>query len=295
MTFCLFLFGLILVVLTGIFWIYYAVSNHKYKVGVASVCKFLVVMGCCLCVCAIAGSFSFDFPFGRGSWSARLQQANKDADAIKSMRNDVETITKNAEEARSVSIESKNLAKELMEKNEKLNLLYVVAQQKQKDIEELITVISLIASAENDSRKALNLLKSLNEDGKHKYGDIINRAIIKIRTQFISIDPAFLVAPWRNDISTSNLTIEQVMTKYRSDQAFFHADIVVAIKESTMFTNKEKMSFFADVLRDDESLAATFLAGKFLVELAQDKNLIWKPFLTDEVLDWWARHKSIIR
>jgi len=54
------------------------------------------------------------------------------------------------------------------------------------------------------------------------------------------------------------------------------------------------MSFFVDILKDDDSLTATFLAGKYFVEAASDSSLKWSPFSTKPLLDWWAEHADSI-
>ena len=61
-----------------------------------------------------------------------------------------------------------------------------------------------------------------------------------------------------------------------------------------MIDKKDKMAFYINVLRNDDSLGATFLAGKYFVQAASDADLKWRPFSTKPLLDWWAANHNFI-
>jgi len=54
------------------------------------------------------------------------------------------------------------------------------------------------------------------------------------------------------------------------------------------------LAFFAEILKDDTSLDATYYAGKYFVELANDAGLQWSPFNVGPLLEWWKSQEAQI-
>lgn len=72
--------------------------------------------------------------------------------------------------------------------------------------------------------------------------------------------------------------------EYKVAIRVFKADLVNTAWKSTVLSKKQKMKFFVDVLKKDNSLTATFYAGKYFVEAAADNDLKWNPFITKNLL-----------
>jgi hypothetical protein len=81
------------------------------------------------------------------------------------------------------------------------------------------------------------------------------------------------------------LSLLHLKREYRNADRIYKADLVETIWKSEAISARDKMNFFADILKDDDSLGATNLAGKHFVKATSDSNLKWSPFSTKPLLD----------
>lgn len=293
------LLGLLMIInsliLTG-FWL---IGENTHKGWVVTICIIFIFVGMFFILQDRAIEISLK---GIGTIKAAAKQATVDAELIDSIkqrieaqRSTIDLVAKSADEAKALSTEARQLTKDVSEKNEQLDDLYNQAQKKQKELEEITEISRLVIAVENDSRQAFNKLKQ-TLDSNSKFRELTINAIIKARTAYRVIEPGYVIIDWdKLGLDPKKLNIEQFRQVYSKASVAYHSNIVNLIKESGIIPNKEKMKFFVNVLKDDDSLMATFYAGKFFSELTQDKNLVWEPYNIDPLLKWWDANNDKVQ
>lgn len=275
-------------------------KKHRGVTVIAGLCFLCFLMGFALINHDLIGEFNF---FGNSmKLRETVKQAQFDAKTIADLKTSVEAQGKTVELAAKSAADASKLTEEVTKKNEQMNTqlteldkLFAEAKAKQKDIEELTTISALIVTAQNDGRPALDGLRTLSENKSYRYAALAQYAIANLKTQYLSSPPGYLLIPWEEGVEPEKFNIEQFRVKYKAVSPLFHAHIVNLIYKSNIISKKDKMQFFADILKDDLSIKATFYAGEFFANLSQDKELKWKPYWTEPLLEWWTKNKDKIQ
>lgn len=180
----------------------------------------------------------------------------------------------------------------LEEKIAELNSLISEATSKLQEIESITEFLKVTIAAQNDDRRAFDKLVSWIDDKLFPMRKEAVSTWVKIRADYGGpIEPGYMNFPWPKDIDPNKLSISDLRKIYTSSVSLYHAYLVNFINEKTDISKKDRMAFFIDVLKDDESLIATSYAGKFF---AKDVGVEWKHFVIEPLLNWWDKNKDKI-
>jgi len=237
-----------------------------------------------------------------GTIKAAAQQATIDAKVVGDLKKRVEAQSATVDLVADSASKAHDLIEELSKKNE-------VAETKIKEIETASSTVhntitelqetakfsSMVAVAQNDDRHSFNHLAEWVDNKSSPYWQHAADAVVKIRTQFVGpIQPIFANVPWAEGTDPKQLPLAQLKREYQSAVRIYKADLIHTVWNSMVISKKQKMSFLVEVLKDDNSLTATFYAGKFFVEAASDPKLKWSPFYTKPLLDWWEKNANTV-
>lgn len=150
-----------------------------------------------------------------------------------------------------------------------------------------------ILRAENDDRHAFERLLSRINDKADPLMQPAANAYSRILGRYASglMPPPNTIA-WLPEVDPTKLPLSQFRKEYKNASPVFRADIVQRVSQLTDTPRHDKMAFFAEILKDDQSLDATYYAGKQFVALANDIKLTWSPFNVTPLLQWWDTNKA---
>jgi len=150
----------------------------------------------------------------------------------------------------------------------------------------------IVLKAQNDDREAFNELLEWSKDSSFIFQNLAGPTIVQIRSTFSELAlPTYINLTWGRGFDPKKLTLSELRMHYNSVPAHYHTSFLKVIWENKNISKKERMKFLVDVLNKDESLLATYYAGKYFSEEA---SLKWNPFITKPLLDWWEKHKNKI-
>lgn len=237
-----------------------------------------------------------------GTIKAAAEQATVDAQAVADLRKRIESQSATVDLVAESATKAHKLIGDLSQKNRaaeaKMDELETAGSAIQKTISELQETsefTSLVAAAQNDDRTAFNKLNSWVNNKASPYWQHAADAVVRIRTDFGGpIKRGHMNLPWPEGTDPAKLSLASLRQDYRGAARVYKAALVKTVWRSDVIHKKDKMAFFVDILRDDDSLGATFFAGKYFVEATSDPDLKWSPFVTKPLLDWWAAHEDSI-
>lgn len=274
-------------------------TDNTHRVTVLTLCFLAVFAGLAL----VLGDRITELTVkGVGTIKAAVQQAKIDADEIKKIKKRVESQSATVDLVAESAAKAHNLIEDLSLKNqtaetkiEELKSLGVLIQKTTLELQERAVLTSLIASAQNDDRVAFDKLAILGGKKTFKYWQHAADTVVKIRISFGGpIEPGYLNFPWLTGTDPTQLTLARFKQEYKKAIRIYKVSLVQAVWKNSVIGKKDKMSFFVDILKDDDSLIATFYAGQFFVRAAEDSGLKWSPFVAKPLLDWWAEHAESI-
>jgi hypothetical protein len=231
-----------------------------------------------------------------GTIKAAARQATNDAQAVADLRKRIEAQSATVDLVAESATKAHDLIEELSRKNQtaegKIHELETAGSEVQKTVAELketADFMSLVAAAQNDDRTAFNDLTAWVDNRASPYWQHAADAVVRIRTEFGGpIQRGHMKVPWPKDTDPKKLPLTRLRQEYRNAMRIYKADLVETVWKSEVIDTKDKAGFFVEILKDDASLGATFLAGKYFVEAVSAPDLKWSPFLTKPLLDWWA-------
>lgn len=152
-----------------------------------------------------------------------------------------------------------------------------------------------ILRAENDDRRACEKLLSRINDKSDPLMQTAANAYNRILAMYAKgILPSANSKVWPQNVDPTRLPLAHFRKEYHAASPIFRADIVQRVFQLTSTRRHDKMAFFAEILKDDVSLDATYYAGRFFVELANDPGLQWSAFTLAPLLEWWKLHEDQI-
>jgi len=231
-----------------------------------------------------------------GTIKAAAKQAVIDAQAVADLLKRIEAQSATVDLVAESAIKAHDLIEELSRKNQtaegKIHELEAAGSEVQKTVTELketAEFMSLVAAAQNDDRTAFNRLNAWVDNKASPYWQHAADAIVRTRTEFGGpIQRGHMKVPWPQDTDPRKLPLARLKLEYRNAMRVYKADLVETVWKSEVIDAKDKAGFFVEILKNDISLGATFLAGKYFVEVTAAPDLKWSPFLTKPLLDWWA-------
>lgn len=238
-----------------------------------------------------------------GSGTLKLRQrAAVDADAIASIRKRVEAQSATVDLAAESAAEAHALIENLSAKNKtaegkikEIETAGTTIQETITELQETAKFFSTVVAAQTDDRHAFNTLVAWIDNKSYRYRQPAADAVVQIRAEFGGpIKPGFANVPWPQGTDPEQLPLERLRDMYQSSVRLYKTSLVHAVWKSKVISKKAKMAFFVEILEEDDSLGATFYAGKFFVKAAGDPNLKWGPFSTKALLDWWQRNSITV-
>lgn len=273
-------------------------TDHPYKPGAISAGLIAIFVGIYFMVQDRAIEITIEKV---GTIKAAAEQATVDAQAVAKLRSRIEAQSSTVDLVAQSATKAHKLIEDLLLKNRtaeaKINELGSASSAVQETVSKLketAEFMALAADAQNDDRRAFEKLSKWERNKTSPYWEHALGIILQIRTGYNSpfSQIGYLAVPWPKGTDPKKLSLIQLKQEYKKAHRFHKAGLVDAVWKSEVISKKEKMSFFVDILRDDESLCATHLAGKYFAEASSDSNLKWSPFLTKPLLDWWAENHN---
>ena len=237
-----------------------------------------------------------------GTIKAAAEQATVDAQAVADLRKRIEAQSATVDLVAQSATNAHNLIDDLSQKNREaetkigeLEIAGSAIQETIAELQETAEFMSLVAAAQNDDRTAFDKLIEWAKKKESAYWQHAADAIIRIRTEFGGpIIRGHMNVPWPKGTDPTQLSPTRLRQEYSRAIRIYKADLVETVWKSNVIDKKDKMAFYINVLRNDDSLGATFLAGKYFVQAASDADLKWRPFSTKPLLDWWAANHNLI-
>lgn len=268
----LFILGILIILGALIFSLYWAIGEHKNKALVIPLCVLAMLVGISFTFHERAIEITFK---GVGKIKAAAKQATMDAQAIAEIKERIEA------QSATIDLVAKSAAD---------------AEEKIKELESITELSKVALEARSDNRHAFDKLVLWGENQKSAFWELAANTVIKIRAEFNGpIDPGNQKIKWPENINPLRLSIKQIRDEYNKSLPLYHADFVKHINKNTVIPKKEKMQFYIDILKEDGSLTATYYAGKYFINEADDDALKWSPFWTTPLLDWWKQNKDKIK
>jgi hypothetical protein len=235
---------------------------------------------------------------GIGVITAAAERAIADAKEIEQIRKDV------AKQGETIGLVLRD-ANAARSKIEQIDSLLASAEARTATIEETarradegltrIQTVSdftlLLAQAQNDNRVAFNSLVRISEQP----GEFKQLAFNGVQQVLIDIDPlvSIRINPKipleKYGLNSASSSINEFDELYHRIPAYFKPDLLTKIWEAKHLTKKQKLEFFAEVLRTDDSLLGIQRAcSLFNLESKLNKNILG----TNLYLDWWEANKQ---
>jgi len=260
--------GIFLILSSLVFAICWAAGSHPHKAWVIPLCIIVVIVGMFFTLHNRAIEITFK---GVGKIKAAANQATTDAEAIADIKKRIES------QSATVDLVAKSAAE---------------AKNKLQELDMITEVSKSVISAQNDDRRSFDKLTSWVDDKSFPMRKEVANAWVQIRADFGGpLTKGHMNFPWPENIDPNKLSISELRRIYTSADSIYHADLVKFINKKSDISKKDRMGFFIDVIKDDESLIATSYAGRFF---AKEAGVEWKHFIIEPLLDWWNKNKDKI-
>lgn len=232
-----------------------------------------------------------------------LKEASEIKENIKNINKEVTGIRNEVEEHREEISNIAESAQHAINLTEKASDKIIETDKKLSEASLLINKLEdaaqfmvILTAAQNDDREAFNSLSFCVNNKQSPFWKIAANAIIQIRAQFAGpIEPGYMNFTLPSGPNPNELPHPLLVQYFRTTDSLYKAHIIhlVHLREDT--PKFEKMEFMINAVTTCESLTATFYAGKYFVELAQDVNLKWSPFNIKPLTQWWEENREKIK
>lgn len=289
--------GFIIMINAVVLAAWWVCTEHQHKPWAITIGLIAVFVGLCLMLQDRAIEITVEKV---GTIKAAAEQAVVDAQVVGDLRRRIESQSATVDLVAESAKKAHNLINDLSKKNEmaetRVNELENASSEIQNIIDELqetSNFMKLVAAAQNGDRTAYEALVKWTENKQSPFWQHAADTIVSIIVEYTGpFDHRYATVPWPKVLDVKKLPIEYLRKEYRLAVRIFKADLVRAVWESEVVCANDKMSFFVEILKEDDSLSATDLAGKYFVKLSSDPKLVWKPFQTKPLLDWWALNQN---
>lgn len=261
--------GILIILNSLVLTVYWVIGENPHKIWVLFLCGIAIVVGFIFILQDRVIEISNKWV---GTIKTAAKQATIDAKEIATIKERIE--------AQSVTVDlvAKSAAK---------------AEQKLKELETITEFSKITIAAQNDDRRAFDVLESWVENKSFPMRKEAVNVFIKIRADYGGpIEPGYMNFPWPKDVDPNKLSISDLRKIYKSSDSLYHADLVNFIQKRTDMPKEDRMAFFIDVVREDGSLNATSYAGKFF---AKEAGIEWRHFVVEPLLKWWEENKNQIK
>jgi hypothetical protein len=166
------------------------------------------------------------------------------------------------------------------------------ALRKLGDVENSVEFTSVISAVLNDDKVALDRLLKWVDDKNHPLHKSAEQALkpllSKIKTDYVV---ASFDYPWKQDIDMVKLTLLEIQKNYPtgSGMQILKSGLIHAAYNSEVITPKDKLMFFAHVVKTDGSIEAIQSAIKFTNLITSQAFDISK---TNSMIDWYENNIS---
>ncbi|MCM8776359.1 MAG: hypothetical protein NC930_08460 [Candidatus Omnitrophica bacterium] len=161
-----------------------------------------------------------------------------------------------------------------------------------ENLNSVSSFVLLIHQAKNDDRIAFDKILETSHTRGSSYQAIAKTAISQIFSDVSRAENAKvkLPDPWSGK-SLAELPYEDFKKIYQQAIPLYRPSLLWELYNHPMYTSYQKLSFLADVIRNDSSLKALYTACKLVDQVAG----LNKPFTAySSYLDWWTQNKSKI-
>lgn len=293
------LIGILLIFNTLILTIWWVCTDHSYKTWAFFVSLVAIFVGVYFTLQDRAIEITIK---NVGTIKAAAEQAIVDAQAVADLRNRIESQSATVDLVAESATKAHKLIEELSKKNstaegkiDELESAGLVIHKTLADLQETAKFFSLVVAAQNDDRAAFDELVLWVNNKASPFWQHAADALVRIRTDFGGvIERGHMNVQWPEGTNPKQLSLVRLQQVYKNSVRIYKADIVQTVWRSDVIDKKDKMAFFVNILRNDESLGATFAAGKYFVNAVSDPDLTWSPFSIKPLLDWWDSNKDSI-
>lgn len=147
----------------------------------------------------------------------------------------------------------------------------------------------IIMDAQNDNRAAFDKLKQISENKENPFSiqaEMAWHSIYESHTKpyFTPEDLTF-----REGVDPSMLTLLDIEREYNSAPIQIKPSLLGHISGRQDFRIAEKLQFFIDVIKSDQSLKAIEHAGRYFTS---ETKLNVRPLDLEYIVGWWDKHRN---
>ena len=234
---------------------------------------------------------------GVGTIKAAAEKASADVEAIAALRQRIEAQSATVDLVARQATDAKEMADKLGEKTataEKkltgIDEALTTARGKVDELEQISRFTRTVLAAQNDDRRAFDQLNVWARDSAFKFRTEASAAWSTILNEHAkSFYMSGFTVPWREGIDPGKLTIAELKAQYSNAPVYLRPALIEYVWKRDDISKVQRMSFLADVVRQDASLQAVEYAGRLLSNALEARL---KPLATEELLQVWEKKKG---
>lgn len=218
-----------------------------------------------------------------GSIKTAAIQATGDAAEIAAIKRRIEAQAATVDLVAGKATEAERLSRELEATLGK-------AQETVGRLEALASFTNTVVAAQNDDRKAFDQLETWGLDSTFPYQKSAAQAFETIFNDSAHPLAVHYDVPWKAGIDPSKQTFQELKDIF--EQAH-HKEVKYSLLQYIQSRNdialKDRLDFFASVMRTSESLSTVEIAGRCFTQLTKQKI---KPLAVRFLLKWWSENQD---
>lgn len=228
--------------------------------------------------------------------SAALEQVTLDAKKTAQLKQQMEAQIAAVDSAASEASRAIGLSGKLSKKNDEIRSKFASLDSKIEEADEKLQQVRLInefmmtvVATQTDDRKAFDRLKGWAEDDSFLLSRQAKQVWQKTFNEHCLFYMPGLKGKWLEGIEPFGLTLAELKGHYQSVESHLKPVIIDYILERKDFSEREKMGFLVDVLKNDDSIDAVEFAGR---AFRKRTGLKGAALEVDYFVNWWEENKD---
>lgn len=229
---------------------------------------------------------------------AAVERATAEADRIEELRHKLEGTPMPARPAPTpaparASLDPNRAGEDASRKLREVDQALDAANASLLSLREVTELLQLLVAAHGDDRGAFDRLDRLSRDASYRYRDTaagVRRAIALEHSKEILIDDTRV--SWRPGVDPRRVVAAELKSAFQGLPAEHRPAFLDFVSQRRDLSRRQRMAFFADVLRKDPSLHVVECAGRYF---AHEAGLDPRPLAVGFYLDWWASNEASVK
>ncbi len=225
--------------------------------------------------------------------TAAAERAAEETEKIEELRKKLEEAPPPRAAPVRTPLEADHASEEVTRKLREVDQTLSDAKAALASLREVTELSQLIAGARGDDRLAFDRLERLAKDQGYRYHDTaasVRRWVVQEHAREIVVDATHIA--WRPGVDPRRVTASELRPVLDGLPAEHKPAFLDFVSQRRDLSRRQRMSFFADVIRKDHSLHVVECAGRYF---AQEAGMEPRPLGVGFYLDWWASNEGSIR